>query len=62
MLWVTMMIAVFILSRTFIISLTMMAWFVTSRAEVGSSAKRSFGFMAIAIAMPTRWRIPPESS
>ena len=38
------------------------AWVVTSSAVVGSSAMRSFGRRAIAMAMPTRWRWPPESS
>ncbi len=35
---------------------------VTSSAVVGSSAIRSFGSQASAIAMATRWRWPPESS
>ena len=34
---------------------------VTSRAVVGSSAMRSFGSRASAIAIITRWRWPPES-
>src|SRR4051812_11325242 len=38
------------------------AWIVTSRAVVGSSAIRSFGSLAIAIAIIARWRIPPENS
>ena len=37
------------------------AWTVTSRAVVGSSAMRIFGWQAIAIAIITRWRIPPEN-
>jgi len=36
------------------------AWIVTSRAVVGSSAMRSFGRQASAMAIMTRWRIPPE--
>jgi hypothetical protein len=34
---------------------------VTSSAVVGSSAMRSFGLQDSAIAIITRWRIPPES-
>ena len=34
---------------------------VTSRAVVGSSAIRIFGPNAMAMAMSTRWRMPPES-
>ena len=37
------------------------AWIVTSRAVVGSSAISRRGFNARAIAIITRWRIPPES-
>ena len=33
-----------------------------SRALVGSSASSSLGLNDIAMAMPTRWRIPPDSS
>ena len=35
---------------------------VTSRAVVGSSATRTVGLQASAMAIITRWRIPPESS
>ena len=35
---------------------------VTSRAVVGSSAKSSFGPQASAMAIVTRWRMPPDSS
>ena len=38
------------------------AWMVTSRAVVGSSAMITSGSFAIAIAIITRWRIPPENS
>ena len=38
------------------------AWMVTSSAVVGSSAMSSSGSHASAIAIITRWRIPPESS
>ena len=37
------------------------AWMVTSSAVVGSSAIRSFGSQASAMAIMTRWRRPPES-
>ena len=37
------------------------AWVVTSSAVVASSAIRSLGSAASAIAIITRWRIPPES-
>ena len=37
------------------------AWTVTSSAVVGSSAKSSLGPQARAMAMVTRWRMPPDS-
>ena len=37
------------------------AWMVTSRAVVGSSAIISLGSRASAIAIITRWRMPPEN-
>jgi hypothetical protein len=37
------------------------AWMVTSNAVVGSSAIRSFGLQDSAIAIITRWRMPPEN-
>ena len=43
------------------ISSSTCAWIVTSRAVVGSSAIRSFGLQASAIAIITRWRMPPEN-
>ena len=36
-------------------------WIVTSSAVVGSSAISSFGSQASAIAIITRWRMPPEN-
>ena len=36
--------------------------FVTSKALVGSSAKRIWGFKSLTWAWSTRWSIPPESS
>ena len=38
------------------------AWIVTSRAVVGSSAMSSLGSHDSAIAIMTRWRMPPDSS
>ena len=37
------------------------AWIVTSSAVVGSSAISSTGSQASAIAIITRWRMPPDS-
>ena len=37
------------------------AWIVTSSAVVGSSQMSSRGSQASAVAMSTRWRMPPES-
>ena len=39
----------------------MPAWIVTSSAVVGSSATSTFGSHASAIAIITRWRMPPDS-
>ena len=38
------------------------AWMVTSNAVVGSSAMSTSGRQAKAMAIITRWRMPPESS
>jgi len=38
------------------------AWIVTSSAVVGSSAMMMSGLFAMAMAMTTRWRMPPENS
>ena len=43
------------------ISSRICAWIVTSRAVVGSSAINTCGLQASAIAIITRWRMPPES-
>ena len=43
------------------ISVMIRAWIVTSRAVVGSSATTNAGFDANAIAINTRWHMPPES-
>ncbi len=37
------------------------AWTVTSRAVVGSSAMSSAGLLISAMAIITRWRMPPDS-
>ena len=37
------------------------AWMLTSSAVVGSSARSSAGRQASAMAIMTRWRMPPES-
>ena len=37
------------------------AWMVTSSAVVGSSAMRMSGSQAMAMAISTRWRMPPEN-
>ncbi len=49
-------------SCTLRISSRIWAWIVTSRAVVGSSAMSSLGSHERAIAIMTRWRMPPESS
>ena len=41
---------------------TISAWMVTSSAVVGSSAISRSGSFAMAIAITTRWRMPPDSS
>ncbi len=38
------------------------AWIETSSAETGSSATISVGFSDSALAIPIRWRCPPENS
>ena len=42
-------------------SLRICAWIVTSSAVVGSSAMMSFGLQESAMAIITRWRMPPEN-
>ncbi len=60
-LWVISTIAVPSRSRSSRRRSRIPAWIVTSSAVVGSSAIRIFGSQASAIAIITRWRIPPES-
>ena len=43
------------------INVRICAWIVTSSAVVGSSAINSAGRHESAIAIITRWRMPPES-
>ena len=43
-------------------SSTIWAWVVTSRAVVGSSAINSLGEQDKAMAIMTRWRMPPENA
>ena len=45
-----------------VISSITAAWVVTSRPVVGSSAISRLGRQASAMAIITRWHIPPESS
>ena len=47
-------------SRRSFISSRIWACTVTSSAVVGSSAMRSFGLQESAIAIITRWRMPPD--
>ena len=56
------MIPVSELSRSSRSSSRICAWIVTSSAVVGSSAISSLGEQDSAIAMITRWRMPPENS
>jgi hypothetical protein len=55
------MMAVPISSCSLRITLSTCAWTVTSSAVVGSSAISRSGSRAIAIAIITRWRMPPEN-
>ncbi len=59
--WVTMMTAMPSRCRRSSMSSRICFWIVTSSAVVGSSAMSSFGSQASAIAIITRWRIPPEN-
>ena len=59
--WVIIRTAVPNSSESFWMSSRICAWIVTSSAVVGSSARISFGSHDRAIAIITRWRIPPEN-
>ena len=59
--WVINSTAVWNSSDSVWISSRIWAWIVTSNAVVGSSARMSFGSHDRAIAIITRWRIPPEN-
>ena len=56
------MIAAWVCSCAALSTSTICAWIVTSSAVVGSSAIRTLGSFAIAIAIIARWRMPPENS
>ena len=60
--WVIRMIAVPVCSRRCRIRSRIWAWIVTSSAVVGSSAISSSGSHARAIAIITRWAMPPDIS
>ena len=60
--WVIRMIAVPVSSRRLRMRSRIWAWIVTSRAVVGSSAMSSSGSQASAIAIITRWAMPPDIS
>jgi hypothetical protein len=60
--WVTRMIPAFVSERSLRNSSRICAWIVTSSAVVGSSAISRLGEQDSAIAIITRWRIPPENS
>ena len=55
------MIAILFCSRSAFMSSRIWAWIVTSSAVVGSSAMSSSGLVERAIAIITRWRMPPDS-
>ena len=59
--WVTSTTLIASSSRRSRISFRIWSWIVTSSAVVGSSARSSFGSLASAMAIITRWRIPPEN-
>ena len=59
--WVTRMTAIFRRWRRSSRSSRICFWIVTSSAVVGSSAIRSLGSQARAMAIMTRWRMPPDS-
>ena len=60
--WVMRMIAVPVSSRRSRIRSRIWAWIVTSSAVVGSSAISSSGSQASAMAIITRWAMPPDIS
>jgi hypothetical protein len=59
--WVMNITAVPTLRCSSAINCTMRAWMVTSSAVVGSSATITRGRPAKAMAISTRWHMPPES-
>ena len=59
--WVIQISAVPASAHSACICATICDWMVTSSAVVGSSAITSAGRCSSAIAMATRWRMPPEN-
>jgi len=59
--WVMMIIAISCSVRSRSSRSRIWAWMVTSSAVVGSSAIRSSGLQESAMAIITRWRMPPEN-
>src|SRR6266542_2502704 len=60
--WVMSSSAVPVRSWMTLMSSRIWRWMVTSRAVVGSSAMSSFGWHESAMAIMTRWRMPPDNS
>jgi hypothetical protein len=59
--WLIQIIAVPRRAASDFISVRIWAWIETSSAVVGSSQMISFGRLSRAMAMATRWRMPPEN-
>ena len=59
--WVIQISAVPVSWHSFCTSNRICPWMVTSSAVVGSSAMMSRGEFSSAMAMATRWRMPPDS-
>ena len=60
--WVIITMAAPVASWAVLSTSRICAWTVTSRAVVGSSAMMTSGSLAMAMAIITRWRMPPENS
>ncbi len=59
--WLTQTIAVRVRAQSCCIWFRIWAWIVTSSAVVGSSAMISSGSCSSAMAIATRWRMPPDN-
>ena len=59
--WVIHSIAVPVSAASDCTSARICAWMVTSSAVVGSSATSTAGRCSSAMAIATRWRMPPEN-